>query len=832
MLRPLVYPREGADRMRLVNRVASLLVLASVGGLAVAEEPSAETTDLPVIRVAKPDTPAQAPPAPSGIALDEIVVTAEKRARTLDEVPIAMSVFTDDFLAQEGMVDLQDLATYSPNTNINVNAILPDIRIRGFGSDPSNRAFDQSVGLSVDGISYGRPQYFDAALFDVERIEVLRGPQGTLFGRNTTAGVVNVVTNGPGEERDVRGHARLGDYNHRLVEAAYGDAFAGDGVRFRLAGVLDHSDGYMRNTTRSDIPGALKSLHGFDREGVRAKLEFPDVLGTDVSVGYERVDVDLAGAAIEYAIVPEGLMPFYQGWDPNFDAEPGNYVGSQDFPVTTAVQADSYLLHARRPLGEWRIELDAGHALIEVAEKTDFDMSPAPMLWGAPRDEDNSQSSAELRLASPELGGVFGIGSADVLFGAFYQRRSIDMVDATFLDDAVALEFVAAQGGAEAPLPLPIPLPGPPGGGPIIEKTFLYFDQAEDSFAGFVHGNWRWHPDWALQAGLRYGVDRKEGHWQRVFPDGAAPMFQTVIHLEAFTADADRHEESFSPKVAFQYSPSRSVDLFASWSRGFKSGGFNAWLTPSANPDLLEYEPERVTSWELGAKSWTLDRTLRADLTLFWTELHDYQSVTDSSNNLGQYVQNAALARSTGVELDLTWGYRQWLLVRAAAGYDLARFIDFKTGDCPPDQSDTDEDGDPRCDQSGDPLVRTPLWKATLTPRIDFPVVDIPGLGWTGLSGVVFSAGTNVEYQSEKLVSRYDDPRGVQPEFVRVDASLGFGDGRGRWSFGVSVKNLTDEVVLLRRDDAVLSAEAGGPGAFWQAVEPPRWTVAELRANF
>src|SRR5882724_9625865 len=132
--------------------------------------------------------------------IEEIIVTAQKREQAEIDVPVAMSVLDDRFLGEQAIADLRDVSHYVPNVNIRTSAVLPDIRIRGFGTSPVNSLFEQSVGLNVDGIPYTRKAYFQSALYDVERVEVLRGPQGTLFGKNTTAGLLNVVTKNPSDE--------------------------------------------------------------------------------------------------------------------------------------------------------------------------------------------------------------------------------------------------------------------------------------------------------------------------------------------------------------------------------------------------------------------------------------------------------------------------------------------------------------------------------------------------------------------------------------------------------------------------------------------------------
>ena len=198
--------------------------------------------------------------------IEEIIVTAQKKEQAAIDVPISMSVLDDQLIAEEGIKDLRDVSLYVPNVSFRTNAVLPDFRIRGFGSNPVNAAFEQSVGLAIDGVPYTRKAYFQGGLFDVARVEILRGPQGTLFGKNTTAGLVNIATKDPTDEYtgvlDVQG----GSYDFRRIETGIGGPLIKGLVNFRIAGLLDERDGYLENTTAKVVSTAPESLLGYERK--------------------------------------------------------------------------------------------------------------------------------------------------------------------------------------------------------------------------------------------------------------------------------------------------------------------------------------------------------------------------------------------------------------------------------------------------------------------------------------------------------------------------------------------------------------------------------------
>src|ERR1044071_3261917 len=209
--------------------------------------------------------------------IEEILVTAQKREQAAIDVPLSMSVLNDEFISREGITDLQQISTFVPNVNIRLSPVLPDIRIRGFGTGITNKAFEQSVGLVVDGIPYNRVSYYGAGVFDLERIEVLRGPQGTLFGKNTIAGLLNMIPKEPTSELSGSIDAQIGDHDRRRVEAAVGGPILKDFLNARVAGLYDDREGFVRNTTADVDRDAYKYLQGFERRQMRTRLLFPDL---------------------------------------------------------------------------------------------------------------------------------------------------------------------------------------------------------------------------------------------------------------------------------------------------------------------------------------------------------------------------------------------------------------------------------------------------------------------------------------------------------------------------------------------------------------------------
>src|ERR1051325_1595462 len=235
--------------------VICLLLDASmaVGENAVAG-PSAERTD-----------GAQAPGEPLRRSdIEEVVVTARRREENVQHVPVSVSVIDGGLIEAESLTDFRDLAPYSPGTRVDNNPIFPDIRIRGFGSPLTKKGFQQPVGLVIDGIPYGRSSYYTSPTFDLERVEILRGPQGTLFGKNTTAGVFNVVTKDPTDDWTAGIDLDYGELDRRRFEGAVGGPVLKGLLDFRIAALDESRDGFMENTTARFVSGANSRMNDRD----------------------------------------------------------------------------------------------------------------------------------------------------------------------------------------------------------------------------------------------------------------------------------------------------------------------------------------------------------------------------------------------------------------------------------------------------------------------------------------------------------------------------------------------------------------------------------------
>jgi len=789
-----------------------------------AEEPEESSPD---------SAPLEGRAAGSTRAIEEIVVTAQKREQSLRDVPISMSVLDTELLNEQNVTDLKDVTRLVPNFQMFDDGFFVRPRMRGFGAGIINPAFEQPVGLVIDQVPYGRGEYFQAALFDLERIELLRGPQGTLFGKNTTVGLVNLVSKDPTDEYTGFVDVEIGELERRRVETGIGGPAIQHFLNFRIAAVTDERDGILANTSHQFFPEANERMQGRDRKALRTKLQFPDLLGGNLVLSYERSDIDLTGGGQEFRLAPENLRPFFRQFDPNADFEPGNFVGSIDAPEISERNIDTFVADGSYDLGSWRLDAVAGYSLLDQEIRVDSDFSPMN-LTPTTAFQENPQTSFELRVSSPSLAGLFGferfldfaLGSTEFTAGFFYQRRETDLDFNVDFNDAVAAELILFQ---ELPLTDMIPA------GTIgmldpdnFSRLTTLFEEDATALAGFAQADWHFLPAWTLLGGMRLSYEKKTAEWiQTHSGDG---VFLPLVFPET-TGRQTRSELQVSPKAGMKYDWSEDLGFFVTWARGFRGGGFGAILVQD-DPASREFEPESVDSWELGSKMQLLSGLAMVNVGLYNTELTDFQLTTEQSVGFfdAPVVVNVGEARARGVETDFTWLALDWLTVRGAFAFNDTEFVDFPFGVCEEDRVNTDGDGDDRCDLTGGPLPRAPKWNGSVTTSVRYPLASIPGvrigtaIPWSALS---LMGGVTVEYQDTLFLRETLDPRTRQGSFFRLDGNLGFGNLDQGWELRVTVENLTNEAVANNAEDIALAS-----GAFSQWVDPPRLVFAGFRWAF
>jgi outer membrane receptor protein involved in Fe transport len=773
--------------------------------------------------------------APKGRVIEEIVVTAQRTEQQLHDVPISMSAFDDRFLQNQGIHDLGDLARYAPNVRVDLSGTYIQPRIRGFSTNTVvNRGLELPVGIVVDEIPYSRADYFASGLFDLDRVEVLRGPQGQLFGANTTVGLLNLVTKNPTDEFTGFVDTEIGELGRRRLEGGIGGPLLRGNVRFRIAGLSDERGDYIENTTARILPGADEALGSLLRQSVRAKLDFPNLFGGSLLVSYQRDVLDVGPQPQELTSVPAGFQDLMRRYDPQTDFVPGNFVASLDAPSFRKADIDTFTAIARYDLGGWGLNLAGGWSGLRSASSNDADGGP----WPSTKvfvDETGDQTTGELRVTSPDLSGFLGIGnlfgwplgSSDFTSGFFYQRRTQSPTDAiTTLDANLVLLLEAIDMGA------PVPPARPPS---KFEFFTTDFDQTANELAGYGQMNWRFLDRWTLIGGMRVSHTAKEASWvQKVASEDGSPSLLSLLGVVDSYVDAQSNGElHFAPKGGLKFDWSENLNFYGIWAEGYQAGGFNNFSN-SSQPRTRVVDPAFVDSWEAGSKTKLLDGTAELNLSLFWMTMKDFQLFTVAALPGEQLpvsrVINVGRLRARGFEVDSTWLPTDWLTIRGALGFNDTKYLEFPFGTCIGDRPNTDGDGDPRCDLAGRPLEQAPKWDTSFTTVVRIPLTSIPGLGPilpAFVKDVDLTNGLSVQYTDNRYLNDSDDPRTRQPSFFLLDGSIGFGSESRGWSLQLRVENLTDETYHNTSFEGVPAN-----GVIWKGQSPPRHVFGGLRWEF
>ncbi|KKC25982.1 TonB-dependent receptor [Sphingomonas sp. SRS2] len=554
-----------------------------------------------------PLTPALAQvaqPGESDAVLQDIVVTAQKRATNVQDTPLALTAVSGAELAARRVVDIETLAPSLPNVNFGKNVGFARIAIRGLGLDTTVAGQEGRVAYHLDGVYISRPTAALATFFDVERVEVVRGPQGTLYGRNATAGAVNVISSSP--EFETGGYAKLtiGNYGLFSTQGAITGA-VNDKIAARIAISTTDRKGYGRNLSSGE---QIDNEHNY---AGRAKLLIrpSDTIDIMLSADYSRQDDN----NFVYHYLGAGnpnVVPFAQAGGGLVPANPRDTFGNVD------------QINKRRFYGFLgTVDIDLGAATLTSVtgyrhsnsryltegDGTQLAVSAFHILERA------SQFSEELRLAGKT-------GNLNYLFGLYY------------FDEKVA--------GRTRFTPLRSPVP------PNRQVQGLDYigDQGTTAYAAFGQLDYEIVDGLTLSAGARYSYEKKSID-QRGVADFATPYNPAVPSAYNLFQDASKTYKKFTPKITVQYEPTSDLMVYATYSKGFKSGGYS--LTAFVAP----VEPENLTDYEVGLKAEFLDRKVRTNLAAFY---YDYTNLqVQIIQGASAIPLNAASAKVQGVEFEL-----------------------------------------------------------------------------------------------------------------------------------------------------------------------------------
>ena len=587
-------------------------------------------------------------PTPEIVGLDEVIVTAQKRQQSLQDVPLSVSAFSGDMLKESRMADIRAIVDFTPGFSGKTEDGFTDaLAMRGIATNDFGIGGDPSVAMFVDGIWSGRTGGVMTALYDVERAEVVKGPQGTLFGRNSIAGAVSIITNKPESAFEANAELTLADENHieatGTVNLPVSESWA-----LRASGYTLSNDGFLENLQGGDELG----FHEV-RAGRVALRRFGDVMDATLTAAYEDREQDPS----VYWVPADGL-PYDRV---NID------LGNNGIDESEVFEGRANI--------EW--SLPSAYTLTSLTGYKSFNFHYLEDYDGGPghvndyRQVNNVEYwSQELRLNSPGDAGVTWFAGASV-----YEENIDGIFDFIYDED----DLCRAVGITEAP---------DFSGGPVtgcddpyfedywgddIDPADLLLNKAErtyvnvDSQGWAVYGDFTWSLSdrFELTAGARYTYDNKEIE-SRVLDSGGA--LGNNFNFEFFTDGFVRAEENwsdFTPRLAISYDLSDDVTLYATASKGYKSGGFATFGYDLHGADVTDegaappgttpvvFNPEEVDSYEVGAKTRLLDNTLQINASLFRYGYTDLQLVYFETGS--SLVANVGEARGQGLEVDLRW---------------------------------------------------------------------------------------------------------------------------------------------------------------------------------
>ncbi len=790
-------------------------------------------------------------------ALEEVIVTATLRAASLQDVPVSVNAVSGEKMAEAGIAKVEDLQAYVPNLTMSETGIGTNIYIRGIGSG-INPGFEQSVGMYFDGVSYGRAQLTRAPFLDLARVEVLRGPQNILFGKNSIAGALSLISARPGQEFEGSVSATYEpDFNEQIIDLIVSGPLT-DTLGARLAIRKRDIDGHIENLTLNrDEPGrdegtirAIFDWAATDNLTAMLKLEAGkfDVDGRQIEIINDNPSTSETagftgktyGQILDFTEV--GLGPIVLA---TVDEDSSVLNNKQDFKRSSNGDfsyndTQNITLNVDYYMDGHQFTFITGLLAYDTEELCDCDFTGA-RVFSVGAEENYDQFSQEFRWVSP-VGETF-----EFIAGGFYQKSELEFYDSISVDSDLLPDLLNADdlqkaggNGEGPPFDLSGGLLGFTGIGDAGDEirdlgTPRNFSTDTELFSVFLQTTWNATDLFRATLGLRYSHEEKEGSRRMDFTRNGvvAPVgeIDTVV-AKNFSAErqdlkGSRTEQNLSPSINLQYDWSDDMMLYATLSRGFKSGGYDARsnASPEANlirpdnntEDLIlvgsfEYEEEQATSFEMGAKTTLLDGAAELNIAAFYTEYEDLQ-VSIFDGTLGFNVGNAGAATTMGLELDGRLALTEHLMVSGALAFLDFEFTEFDNGQCYQGQTpDSFVDGTPYCDYKG----KTNQYVADYSGNLSFAYSRMVSsdLEFRGITDFVFTGDYN---SSQNL-----DPSQEQDGYVKVNLRLSLADVAAGWEVALLAKNLTDETVVSYSNDTPLANSIFESIGHYGFIEPPR----------
>jgi iron complex outermembrane receptor protein len=700
--------------------------------------------------------PAMAQAAPADTAdiddsnTNEIIVTAQKREQSLQDVPISMEVVSGAKLAEFNTSDIKAVMNYTPNVFVQSTAGNDVIYIRGFGSPPANFAFDQSVSLYVDGIYAGRNRQAQAPFFDLARVEVLRGPQGALFGKNTAAGAVSVVSAGP--TKDFEG-ALTGLYNFDHKGTDFSGYLSGpitDTLGARFAYKIVNQDGYIYNrATDHDDPEIKSQL-------LRLTLKWEPSANFDYTAKVEYGNREVIGGITVSS-------PLTSGQDPQTSRYLERSALGDEGNDNKSVMISGV---GNLALGDFTLTSVTGYSWFKSKIVNGFDQT-IPNSGGAftansvynAFPERFDQISQEIRILSP-TGKTF-----EFIVGAYYDKANYTLEQ--------------YQGFNIPSLNIPGVIVGP-----YFGRIDSVFNQEAESWSVFGQGTFNVTDAFRAIGSIRYSHTKKDGDFAARLVYGSNGVNGQPFALRPISSAVGKISEgNVDPSVTLQYDIAPRIMIYGTWGRGSKSGGFVSNTLGTTNATFT-FEPERSENFEAGIKSTLADGKVVANVSLYHTKFKDLQVSVYQPATSSYLTGNAAAATSKGVEGSLSIYPIENFDISASAAYSDIKYDDYPGAACLASQVGCTPATN---NLAGYPVAYSSKWTGSVTAHARFNMSEDLKLDITGVA-----AGRSKYFNSDNQSPIF----GVQEGYVKLDLRVQLADRDDRWHVALVGKNLTNQKTI------------------------------------
>lgn len=746
------------------------------------------------------------------LALDTIVVTAQRRAEAIQDVPIAISAFDQRSIERLNGRDIRDLAALVPNLIISEVAIGPSlsqISIRGVNSQDPEKSFDPAVGVFVDGVYLGTSAFNLLDTFDLERLEVLRGPQGTLFGRNTTGGAIQAFRTRPTGELGLRARAIFGTADRTDFNAVLNLPRIRDLLAVKIAGYVQKDDGLWENAAGGPTgakdrwgitgtvmlesgPGRILVTWDHFRDTSELTPYVPRGIATIDPLPYRLTGTPPVPATVTPAFGPDLLC--LRGI-PALDCDnPADRRSRATDPHFQDSRLDALTVNGELELSE-RFALETVFGWRHSTEDVfiDFDGTQRT-VFNVFRTQDFEQMSAEARIVS-SLSGPIQFVAGVFWFSSQYSLRQAIKLDLAMVGAPVPLGALYVNGSGDED-----------------------FHRAGTT-ALYAQGDWSITPTLTLTLGGRASWDRKQittfFYGAPLPPNAPYSILDGVLPGRPLTATGGAKADwfEFTPRAALNWKPAPDILLYASYARGYNAGGFSA-RAGTVRDVTTPFDPEFVNAYEVGAKADLLDGRLRLNGALFWNDYSDKQEEAiepaPPPSFTSTTVRNVAAARMRGFELELNAVPTDWFRLDGSVGYLDARYRSFPTFvssgqfvSVPPQPAGTLI----AADFSPLRLRRAPEWTASVSPTF-----------FWSLGRADLSVNGLIRYSSEQVSEILNSRRGILPATWLYDAAatISFGGpDNNRYRVIAFGRNLSNERPIASFTNAPVDFSTITTGRIW-----------------